>query len=86
MATFFLSPFFNKGFTIAYFSLVGKVPDNIDLLHIYFKGELIKGALIFNIFVETSSQPEYSFIFKELIFFSISLVDVFLNFVLGKGL
>ena len=44
------------------------------------------GALIFNFFVETSSKPEDSFIFKELIIYSISLGDVFLNMILGKGL
>jgi hypothetical protein len=62
-----------------YFSLVGKIPDSIDLLQIQLKGELIKGALVFNIFVEISSWPEDPFIFKELIF-SISLVDISLNF------
>jgi hypothetical protein len=52
---FSLSPFFNNGFTMAYFSLVGKVSDSIDLLQIKLRGELMKGALIFNIFVEISS-------------------------------
>jgi hypothetical protein len=52
---FSLPALFNNGFTIAYFILVEKVPDSIDLLQIQLKGELIKGALIFNIFVEISS-------------------------------
>jgi len=29
---FSLFPFFSMGFTIAYFNLVGKVPDSMDLL------------------------------------------------------
>jgi hypothetical protein len=69
LATFPLSPFFNNGFIIAYFSLVGKFPESVDLLHIQPKGELIKGALAFNIFDEISSYPGESFIFKELIIF-----------------
>jgi hypothetical protein len=46
----------------------------------------MKGALVFNIFVEISSYPEDFFKFKDLIILSISLVDVLLNCIVGKGL
>jgi len=32
VATFFLSPFLKIGLIVAYFNLVGKIPDIIDLL------------------------------------------------------
>jgi len=71
---------------MAYFSLEGKIPDIIDLLKIYVKGELIKGALIFKILVVTSSYPWDSLALRDLIMLSISLVDVFLKFMLEKAL
>jgi hypothetical protein len=40
---------------MAYFNLEGEVLDIIDLLKIYVRGELIKGALIFKILVVISS-------------------------------
>ena len=46
----------------------------------------MKGVLICNIFVEISSQPDDFFKCKDLIIFSISLVDVLLNCILGNGL
>jgi hypothetical protein len=45
-----LSPFLNKSFITEYFNLVGKTPLEKDPLQIYDNGELIKGALILNIF------------------------------------
>jgi hypothetical protein len=43
--------------TIAYFKQSGKIPEDIDLLHMYVKGELIKGELILNNLVDISSYP-----------------------------
>jgi hypothetical protein len=42
-----LSPFLNKGLTTAYFKQCGKIPEDNDLLHIWVKGEVMKGELIF---------------------------------------
>jgi hypothetical protein len=41
-----LSPFLNKLLTTEYFIRSGKIPEDNDLLHIWVKGELIKGELI----------------------------------------
>ena len=41
-----LSLFLNKGLTTAYFRRPGKIPVYTDLLHMWVKGELIKGELI----------------------------------------
>jgi hypothetical protein len=47
---------------ITYFSLSGNTLEERDLLQIYIKGEMIKGALNFRIFVEILSYP-YEFLF-----------------------
>jgi hypothetical protein len=53
--TLFLSPFLCTGVTIKYFNLVGKTPVDNDLFIMQHNGELMKGALIFNNFMDTSS-------------------------------
>jgi hypothetical protein len=60
------------------FKLSGKVFDT-DWLHIWSKGRLIKGQLIFRNLVDTSTHPKAFFDFWDLIIFSISLVDVEFN-------
>jgi hypothetical protein len=52
-----LSPFLNTGFTIENFNLFGKIPDAQYLIHVYVKGELIKGVLYFKILTDISSYP-----------------------------
>jgi len=47
----------NKGLTIAYFKWSGKIPEDKDLLHIWAKGELMKGDLIF---ISLVNIPSYS--------------------------
>jgi hypothetical protein len=42
-----LWPFLNTAFTVENFVLVGKMPGERDLLHVYIKGELIQGDLSF---------------------------------------
>jgi len=42
-----LSLFLNKGLTTAYFRRSGKIPEDSAFLHIWVKGELTKGELIF---------------------------------------
>jgi hypothetical protein len=44
---FDLPPFLNKGLTTAYFRWSGKIPEDSNLLHIWVKGELMKGEFIF---------------------------------------
>ena len=50
-----LSPFLNSGLITEHFNLSGKTPEERDLLQIYVKGEMIKGALIFRISIGISS-------------------------------
>jgi hypothetical protein len=51
------------------------VPEDIDLLHIWVKGEVIKGELIFSSLVDIPSYPEEFFGLRDFIIFFISLVD-----------
>jgi hypothetical protein len=46
----------------------------------------MKGELIFKILAEISSYPCEFFGFKDLIMFSISLVEVWLSLILEKGI
>ena len=49
----------------------------------YVKGELINGALHLRILTEISSYPCAFFVFNDFMIFFISLVDVYLNLILG---
>jgi hypothetical protein len=57
--------FLCSGVTIEYFKLDGNTPEFSDVLIMRHKGELIKGALTFSIFNETSSYPHEFFHGKE---------------------
>jgi len=46
------------------------------LLHMFIKGEIIKGLLIFMIFVELSSYPLELFSFSESVILFISFAEV----------
>jgi ribosomal protein L31 len=70
---------------IEYFNLVGKTPEFNDMLIVRHSGELIKGALIFNVFIEISSSPHAFFQGKERIIFLICPVDVLRKTTLGNG-
>jgi hypothetical protein len=52
-----LFPFLCKGFISENFNREGKIPDENDLLHMYVKGDVIKGVLTFRIFVGIPSYP-----------------------------
>jgi len=41
-----LSPFLCKGFISKNFNREGKIPDESDLLHMYVRGDVMKGVLI----------------------------------------
>ena len=69
-----LSPVFKIGFTVEYFSLHGKIPNSRDLLQVYVKGELIKGALHLRILNEISSYPCAFFVFNYFIIPSVSMI------------
>ena len=71
-----LSPFLNKGLTTAYFKQSGKIPEDMDLLYIWVKSELIKGELVFNNLVDIPSYPEEFLDLRDFIMLSISLVDI----------
>jgi hypothetical protein len=42
-----VSPFLNTGFATENFNLVGKIPEERDLLHMYVRGELTKRSTQF---------------------------------------
>ena len=50
---FFIS--FLKDFISEYFKWSGKIPDDNDLLHMWVKGQMIKGELTFSSLVNNSS-------------------------------
>ena len=52
---FSLSTFLNQGFISEYFKQSVKIPDDNDLLQMWFRGEIMKGEIIFNNFVDISS-------------------------------
>jgi len=52
-----LSPFLCKGFISENFNREGKIPDESDLLHMYVKGNVMKGVLTFRIFIGIPSYP-----------------------------
>jgi hypothetical protein len=79
-----VSPALKFGFIVVYFNVDGiKTPNSRDLLKIYVRGELIKGALHLRILIAISSYPCAVFVFNDFIIFSISSVDVYLNLILG---
>ena len=75
----------NKGLTIAYFKWSGKIPEDKDLLHIWAKGELMKGEHIFISLVDIQSYPEEFLGLRDFTKFSISLVDMDFKLIFGKG-
>jgi len=79
-----LSPFLNKGLTTAYFIWSGKIPEDNDLLHIWVKGELIKGELIFSNVVDIPLFPEEFLGLRDFIMFSASLVDIDFRLIFSK--
>jgi hypothetical protein len=85
---FILSSFLNKGFISEYFKQSVKIPVDNDLLHMWVRGEIMKGELIFNMssLVDISSYPWEFFNLRNLIIFLTSLVDNDLSSVFGKGL
>jgi len=52
-----LSPFLCKGFISENFNQEGKIPDESDLLHMYVREDVMKGVLIFRIFIGIPSYP-----------------------------
>jgi len=52
-----LSPFLCKGFISENFNQEGKVPHKSDLLHMYVRGDVMKGVLSFRISIGISSYP-----------------------------
>jgi len=75
----------NSGLTIAYFRRSGKIPEDRDLLHIWAKGELMKGENTFISLVDIPSYPEEFLGFRDFIMFSISLGDTNFKRISGKG-
>jgi hypothetical protein len=59
------------------------IPEDNDLLHIWVKGELMKGELIFSNLVDISSYPEKFLGLRD--FFITSLVDIDFRLIFGKG-
>ena len=63
---FNLSPALIIGITVKYFNLDGKKPNSKDLLKMYVRGELIKGALHLRILIEISSYTCAFLVFNDL--------------------
>jgi len=59
---------------------LGKMPDESDLLHMYDRGDVMKGVLSFRIFIGIPSYPREVLDFSDLIIFSISLGVVYFSF------
>jgi hypothetical protein len=78
----------NKGFISEYFKWSGNIPVDNDLLHMWVRGEIMKGELISNTssLVDISLYPWEFFNLRDLIIFLTSLVDNDLSSVFGKGL
>jgi hypothetical protein len=55
------------------------------LLHIWVKGELINGELIFINLVDIPSYPEEFLNLRDFIMLSISLVDIDFRLIFGNG-
>jgi len=58
----------HKGFISEYFNPPGKIPDDNDLLHMWVRGEVMKGELMFNSLVDISSYPWELFNLRDFIF------------------
>jgi len=52
-----LSPFLYNGFISENFNREGKITDESDLLHMYVKGDVMKGVFTFRIFIGIPSYP-----------------------------
>jgi hypothetical protein len=52
-----LSTLLHKGFISENFNQEGKIPDKSDLLHMYVRGDVMKGVLTFRIFIGIPSYP-----------------------------
>jgi len=52
-----LLPFLNTGFAMENFNLVGKIPEERDLLHKYVKGVRTRKALNYRILTQISIYP-----------------------------
>ena len=72
----------NSGLTVAYFRQSGKIPEDRDLLHIWARGELMKGEHIFINLVDIPSYPEEFLGLRDFIMFSI---DMDFKLISGKG-
>ena len=80
-----LSPFLCKGFISEHFNREGKIPDESDLVHMYVRGDVMKGVFTFRIFIGITSHPREFWVFSDLIIFSISLDVVYFSFLFEKG-
>lgn len=49
--------FLCKGFMSKHFNREGKIPDESDFLHVYVRGDVIKGVLTSRIFIGITSYP-----------------------------
>jgi len=57
LAISILSPFLHKSFISENFNQEGKIPDESGLLHMYVRGDVMKGVLTFRIFIGIPANP-----------------------------
>jgi hypothetical protein len=65
--------FLNNIFNSEYFKQLGKIPNDRDLLRMWFKGQQMQGEPSFSNWVDISSYPLEDFDMIDLITYSISL-------------
>jgi len=76
--------FLNNGFKSEYFKELGKVPNDRDLLHMWFKGQLMKEPSFSNL-VDISSYPWEDFYMIDLITDPFSLANKDLSVIFWGG-
>jgi hypothetical protein len=85
LVIFVLSPFLFKVFISANFNQEGKISDKSDLLHMYVKGDVMKGVLTFRIFIGIPSHQWEVWDFSDWYFFLFLCVLYILVSCLNRG-
>ena len=70
------------GLTMAYFSLLGNIPELRTELQMKVRGEITNRRLSFITWLDNSSYPEEVLDSRDLMIFSISWVETYFQFIL----
>jgi len=66
-------------------TVLGKIPDENDMLHMYDRGDVMNGVLTFRILIGIPSYPWEFLDFSDLIIFLFSLDVVYFSFIFVEG-